>query len=618
MKQSFTQAEEANARARILIADDDPQIGKILRVMLCEDYECRTVGCAEEALALLREEKFELVLSDIRMPGLSGLDMLPRVAELAPETVVVMISAESGIESAIRAMRAGAFDYVTKPFDFYQVEAAVRRALRHHALLETKRRYEHHLEEMVELRTRDLARTNESLRQQIAGRLRAEDRVNYLSFNDPLTGLPNQNFFKRRCERELEAAQRGKRKLAAMFLSVDRFKNIYETLGHEAADGLLCEVGGRLAACVREDDMLAYFGGDEFAFLLKHVNGAEDALKIAGRVREALGPAFGLGGRELFVTASIGISICPDDGADGQTLLKNAAAALHRTRQEGGDNYQFYKAEMNAAALKRLALESDLRRALDREEFTVYYEPQAETEGGRVTGMEALVRWNHPELGLVSPAEFIPLAEDTGLIVPIGEWVLRAACRQARSWHAGGFANLGISVNLSPRQFEQPDLLETVARVLRETGLGGESLELELTESSLMKNAEEAAAVLCRLREMGVKISIDDFGSGYSSLNYLKRLPIDILKIDQSFVREMTTDPKDAAIVKTVITLAHNLNLKVKAEGVETEEQLALLRRLGCDEAQGYLFSRPLPAREFERFLLKRQGFAAAETVALA
>ena len=561
--------------ARILIADDEPGIRDLLHHALCESYDCTEVSSAEEALARLRAEKFDLVLSDITMGGLSGLELVPLARECAPDTVVVMISGEQTIDSAIQAMRAGAFDYVTKPFDLGHVEAAVSRALEHRALIETKRLYERHLEE----------------------------KINYLSLYDALTGLPNQNFFKGSCERELAAARGGGRKLGAMFLSVDRFKKIYETLGHEAGDNLLREIGGRLAGCVREEDTLAYFGGDEFALLLRRIGGAEDAAKLVGRVRDALKPVFNLDGQELFVTASLGISLSPDDGADGQTLLKNAAAALDRAKQQGGDQYQFYTADMNAAALKRLSLENDLRRALERGEFALHYQPQVSAETGQLTGMEALVRWQHPEWGLVSPAEFIPVAEETGLIVPLGEWVLRAACAQSKRWHDAGVASLRVAVNLSARQFEQPDLTEMVARVLAETGLKPNCLEVELTESSVMKNADASAALLGELKGSGIHISIDDFGTGYSSLSYLRRFPLDKLKVDQSFVRGMLSNQGDAAIVRAVITLAHSLKLKVVAEGVETKEQLAFLHLLKCDEMQGYLFSKPLPAAAFERLL---------------
>ncbi|HUQ34134.1 MAG TPA: bifunctional diguanylate cyclase/phosphodiesterase, partial [Pyrinomonadaceae bacterium] len=390
-----------------------------------------------------------------------------------------------------------------------------------------------------------------------------------------------------------------------MFLSLDRFKKFNDTLGHTVGDQLLKSVADRLRPHMREGDTFARFGSDEFSFLLTGIGKAEDASRLAREFQSILDAPFSVEGHELYVTSSIGIGLYPEDGRDSQELLKSAGAALYRAKQSGGSNYQFYTADMNALALARLALENQLRWALERKEFRVYYQPQVSINTGQITGMEALVRWQHPELGLVSPAEFIPLAEDTGLIAPIGEWVLRAACAQTRAWHDCGFKGLRVSVNLSPRQFQQPDLVLVVERILKETGLDGAGLELEVTESSVMKNAETAIRTLGELKAMGIKISIDDFGSGYSSLSYLKHLPIDVLKIDQSFVSDMTADPKDAAIVMAVIQLAHSLQLKVIAEGVETDEQLHFLRLLSCDEMQGYLFCRPIPVEAFENLLLE-------------
>jgi diguanylate cyclase (GGDEF)-like protein len=581
-------------KARILIADDDPQVRAMLHALLLENYDCVQVGSAEEALALLRTEEFDLVLSDITMGGISGLAMVPEVLRLAPDTVVIMISGEQTIESAIAAMRVGAFDYVTKPFDLGHVEAVVRRGLEHHALREAKRLYENHLEELVRQRTAER---------------------DHLAYHDALTNLPNRLLFEDRLINALTLAHRNGQKLAVLSLSLDRFKKFNDTLGHVTADRLLRAVAERLTGCVREGDTVARTEGDEFSLLLSSTGGTEKVAEMARSIQECLKTPFTLEGHELYVTASIGVSLCPDDGADAQTLLKNAGAALYRAKQHGGNNYQFYAAEMNARAFKRLSLENQLRRALERSEFAVYYQAQINSDTRQIVGAEALVRWRHPELGLVSPAEFIPLAEDTGLIAPIGEWVLRTACAQNRSWKESGLAPLRIGVNLSLRQFQQTDLVEMVGGALAASGLEPGHLELELTESSIMKNAEHAVATLRRLKGMGIKISIDDFGSGYSSLTYLKHLPLDALKIDQSFVRDMTTDPNDAAIVMTIIALAHSLKLQVIAEGVETEDQSRFLRLLKCDEMQGYFFSRPLPAEAFEQLVAEGAGRSMANAI---
>ena len=578
----------------ILIVDDEPEIRNMICGILSERYTCAVANSAEEALLLLQTEKYGLVISDINMGGMSGLEMVPQVRASAPNTVIMLISGEQNIESAIEAMRVGAFDYIIKPFDFQHVEAAVRRALEHHTLLAAKHRHENHLEELVRQRTAEL---------------------NHLAYYDALTDLPNRILFEDRLTQALILAERNRQTLAMLFLSLDGFKKVHDTLGRVMGDRLLQKVAERLRISAHRGETVARFEGDEFALLLTQVGGTEgeDVGAVIFQINESLKLPFLIDEHELFITVSIGISLYPDDGDDAPTLLKNADAALYRAREQGGDNYQFYTADMNAKAMKRLTLENSLRRALERSEFEVYYQPVLDINTRKIVGVEALLRWHHPELGLVQPAEFIPLAEDTGMIVPIGEWVLRTACAQSKSWQSAGFAPLSLAVNLSARQFQQQNLAEVVLRILRETGLNAQDLELELTESSIMKNAEVAVRTLGQLQGMGIKIAIDDFGTGYSSLGYLKRLPIDTLKIDRSFVCDITTDPDDAAIVMAIITLAHNLKLKVIAEGVDSEEQLSFLHLLRCDEWQGYLFSEPLPAESFEELLTQGQNPASSQ-----
>ncbi len=567
-------------RARILIVDDEPQVRGMLRGLLGEFYECLEAASAEESLELLRGEQFDLILTDIVMGGMSGLDMISQARHLAPETVIIMVSAEQTIDHAIEAMRAGAFDYITKPFDLRQVLAAVRRALEYRALREVKRRYESDLEELVRRRTAELDRA---------------------TLYDDVTDLPNRRLFEDRLADALARARATGARLAVMCLDLDRFKTVNDSLGYVVGDRFLWAVSERLKSCVRECDAVARTGSDEFALLLTQVGTTQDVIDTTGRIHDALKPTFSIDGQELYVTTSIGISLYPNDGDASAELLKNAGAALCRAKESGGDGYQFFEAEMNARAVKRLAMESSLRRALGSEEIILHYQPRVD-RAGRVVGAEALVRWQHPELGLVSPAEFIPLAEETGLVVPLGVQVLRAACAQAAAWRAAGHP-LRVSVNFSPRQFRQPDLVTVVARTLWETGFDPNCLELELTESSVMKDAQSAIDKLKELKALGVSIAIDDFGTGYSSLSYLKKLPIDTLKIDQSFVRDVTTDPDDAAIVMAIMALAHSLSLKVTAEGVESEDQLRFLRLLRCDELQGYLLGRPVPAEAFGRLL---------------
>ena len=395
--------------------------------------------------------------------------------------------------------------------------------------------------------------------------------------------------------------------MAVFVLDLDNFKLINETLGHEEGDALLKMVAGRLSGCVRAGDTLAHQGGDEFTVVISADDLSKNAAGIAGKLLEAIARPLTVNGRELVVTGSIGISIFPRDGDEPESLVKNAEAAMYRAKELGRNCCQFYAGEMNARSEARVALEHELRRALDRDEFLVYYQPKVSLRTGRISGMEALVRWQSPERGMVGPDSFIPLAEETGLIVPLGAWVLRTACAQNRAWQDAGLPALPVAVNLSPRQFRQQDIAALVEDALTGSGLDPRYLELEITESMVMRDADRVAALLGDLKRLGVSLSMDDFGTGYSSLSYLKRFPFDTLKIDQSFVRDITCDPDNAAIAKAIIAMAHSLHLKVIAEGVETEGQLAYLRSHGCDEMQGYYFSRPVPELEFAGLLREQR-----------
>jgi diguanylate cyclase (GGDEF)-like protein len=526
-------------------------------------------------LAALSQQTFDLVISDIDMGGMSGLELVPRVHSIAPDTVVVMISGNQDIEFAIQALRVGAFDYITKPIDLRHVEASVERALKHSELLKEKRLYKEQLEDLLQQRTAE---------------------VDWLAYYDTVTQLPNRALFEDRLKQAVSMAKASGQPLGVLFISLDQFKKVNDSLGHGPGDSLLREFAERLKSCMGKSDTVARFGSDEFALMKTQIAGTKDVIETIRSLSQVLKFAFDLPGHELYATASVGVSLFPHDGEDCHTLLKNAGAALYKAKKSGGANYQFFTADIHELAARRLALETNLRRAIQNEEFLLHYQPRVSVDSLAITAVEALVRWQHPQLGLVPPVEFIPLAEDTGLIVPIGEWVLRKACEQSRRWQQQGFAPIHMAVNISARQFHDQDLSQTVIEILNESGLAPGHLELELTESSIMQNSEFAADVLTRWKNLGINISIDDFGTGFSSLASLKRLPIDALKIDKSFVLDATTDPDDAAIVMAIITLAHNLRLKVIAEGVETEEQLRFLQLLRCDEIQGYLFSKPLPA----------------------
>jgi len=430
-----------------------------------------------------------------------------------------------------------------------------------------------------------------------------EERIQHLAHYDPLTDLPNRALFEDRLRHSLERARRHQKQVALLFIDVDNFKNINDSFGHQVGDQFLQAVAGRLTACLRKEDTVARLGGDEFTVILEDTHHAQDAVIVAQKIFKALSEPFSLQGQEVFATASMGIALYPQDADNPVDLAKNADTAMYRAKEQGKNIYQFYTAEMVTQALKRLAMEASLRRALERQEFLLHYQPQVDLKTGQIIGMEALVRWQHPELGLVSPAEFIPLAEETGLIVPLGHWVLRTACAQNKKWQDAGFPPLCMAVNISGRQLKEETFPEMVRQVLQETGLDPSYLELEITESILMDSVESALERLSHLKSLGVKISIDDFGTGYSSMSYLKQFPIDKLKIDSSFVRDIPHDPDDVAINAAIIAMAHNLRLAVIAEGTATAEQLRFLREKNCDQMQGFFFSRPLPAEEFTGLL---------------
>jgi len=437
----------------------------------------------------------------------------------------------------------------------------------------------------------------------IEQRKQAEDRIRHLAYHDALTGLPNRALMQDRLGAALAQARRHNRMLALLFLDLDRFKQINDVEGHAVGDHVLQGVAERLKGIVRDADTVARVGGDEFTVLLPEISLAQDAVSVADRILQDLRQPVTVDHREFHATTSMGIAFYPDDAEEADSLLRCADIAMYRAKEQGRDNYQFHTPAMSAQLAERLTVENDLRRALERNEFVVYYQPQVDIGNQQIVGVEALVRWQHPSRGLMLPAEFIPVAEDSGLIVPLGEWVLRTACAQAKAWQEAGLPAVPLAVNLSGRQFQQRNLAAMVDRALKETSLEPSYLQLEVTESVVMHDMDFTVATLDKLKAMGIQIAIDDFGSGHSSLNYLKRLPIDLVKIDRSFVRDLPTDLSDVAIVGSVVAMTRELNLKVVAEGVETEEQLAFLKDRRCDVAQGFLFSRPVPPDTIERII---------------
>ena len=438
-------------------------------------------------------------------------------------------------------------------------------------------------------------------------RRQAEEQIQYQAFHDVLTGLGNRSLFQDHLTLAVAIGQRRKRVVAVLFLDLDHFKLINDTFGHTFGDELLKGIAARLKSCVRRVDTVARIGGDEFAIVLQDMERQEDAADLAHKIVELVAQPIDIQGQRLYVTASVGVSIFPHDGEDAETLLKNADNAMYRAKSEGRNNYQLCTPELRKWVQERLTLESGLHRALERGEFVLHYQPEVDLATHQITGMEALLRWEDPERGLLPPGSFISLAEDRGLIVPIGVWALREACKQAKEFQALGFPHFRVSVNLSARQFRDPNLMNHVDRALAESGLDPQCLELEITESIAMQDVEHSLRVLNALRMRGITIAIDDFGTGHSSLSYLKRFTIDALKIDRVFINDLSVGETDQAIVASIIALAHGLKLRVIAEGVEKEEQLHFLRENGCEEVQGFLFSYPLPAHDFQRLLTSQK-----------
>jgi diguanylate cyclase (GGDEF)-like protein/PAS domain S-box-containing protein len=442
----------------------------------------------------------------------------------------------------------------------------------------------------------------------VTARRREQEELQHQATHDALTELPNRNLLIDRLRQAISYAQRYQRMVAVAFLDLDKFKHINDTLGHDAGDQLLKIVAERLSACVRDSDTVARLGGDEFVLVLYDQANEDITYHATQRVLSSISEPMVIAGREMTVTCSIGFAVFPQDGQDAETLIKNADTAMYRAKELGRDNFQFYTEELHSRINERLAMETGLRRALEHDEFELHYQPRVDLSSGKVTALEALIRWNHPQLGQIEPRRFMPLAEELGLIHRIGEWVLRESCRQQTGWQTAGVADLPISVNISASQFLHKDFTKLLGGILRDAELDASRLELEITESLSMQNPEASIRVLRDLKQMGVRITIDDFGTGYSNLNYMKQFPVDIIKLDQSFVQDIVRNPEDLAISNAVISMAHSLHLKVTAEGVESVTQLALLADHGCDEMQGYYFSAPLPVEQCTALLRENRA----------
>lgn len=570
---------EEHREATLLYVEDNASTREAAALLLHRKFPRLAILVAEngrEGLALFTTHRPEIVLTDIQMPAMDGICMSREIKSLDNNARIIVLTATGDTDSIIEAIDIGIRHYVLKPVKTEKLFSAIEQCL-------------------------DSIRRERQFRQQ-------EEYIRHIAYHDMLTGLPNRELFNELLSLALAQAQRHgqNRLLAVLFLDLDRFKVINDTLGHGVGDQLLQAVAQRLKECCRRHgDIVARRGGDEFIILLPELDTVQDAPKVAQKIIDAFSHAFVLSEHELFISTCIGISIFPDDGTEGETLIGNADMAMYRAKEHGRNQYHLYNLSMNTQTSKRLAMETNLRKAMEREEFFLNYQPKVNVKTGRVVSFEALVRWQNPELGLVEPKQFIPLAEETGMIIQLGEWVLRTACAQNRAWQEAEYPPMRVAVNFSPRQFQILRLADMVEKVLVETKLDSRWLELEVTEGIMLQNMENTVTTLRRLSDLGVHIAIDDFGTGYSSLSYIKKLPINTLKIDQSFVSDITTNPDDAAIATAVITLAQSLRLSVIAEGVEDEGQARLLDSLDCSEMQGFFFSKPLNAAEFPLLMNK-------------
>jgi len=563
---------------KILIADDDITSQKILEKLLGKwGYEVVSYSNGYDAWEELRSKTSpRLAILDWMMPGMDGLEICRALREIKTSesyTYIIILTAKDKKEDIVSGMEAGADDFLSKPFDSQELKARIRSGRR-----------------ILNLQT-ELVSEREAFK--------------FQATHDTLTGLPNRILLSDRLTMEIAHANRSKELVGILYLDLDRFKVINDTLGHASGDILLEKVSRRLEEITRKCDTVARLGGDEFVVLLPQIKNAKHTITVAKRIIETLKYPFDIDDNELYISPSIGVVVYPYSGQNVETLLKNADTAMYQAKEGGKNTYKIYETGMGKKAYETMKMEKDMHRALEREEFVLYYQPQFGIEENRIVGMEALIRWQHPEIGLVPPDSFIKIAEESGIISQIGEWVIRTACKQNKAWQKAGYPHICVSVNLSVREFQFKDIFKTVSNALKDSGLASKWLDIEITESDIMQNSAIAVDVLSKIHNIGVKISIDDFGTGYSSLSYLKRLPVDSLKIDRSFISDITKDQDDAEITKAIIAMAKALSLSIVAEGVETIEQLDVLRKLKCDIIQGYFFSRPLPVADVPKYLLK-------------
>jgi diguanylate cyclase len=574
-------SQEFRPMTKILVVEDDPTVrALILKLLKAEGFDAVSGEDGRAGVQLAQIHEPDLIICDIMMPECNGYEVLQQLRQ-DPATAripFIFLSAKADRTDLRQGMELGADDYLTKPFKRAELLGAITARLAKQAAITQP-----YIDEMK----------------------RAAQNLSQLAYRDPLTNLPNRIRFHHQLQEALRTAQRTQKTVAVLCLNLDRFKAINQNWGYSNGDQLLKMAAERMHESFGQDNLVARLNGDEFCILLTHAASQEEVALLAQRILQILTAAYDLDDHHIQLHASIGIALYPEDGTTADKLLNRADTAVRYAKSQGSNRYQFYRVEMDILVAERQLIESKLELALDNQELALYYQPQVNLITGRIIGAEALVRWERGEMSGISPAKFIPIAEETGAILPIGEWVLQTACAAAKLWQQTTHLPIRVSVNLSARQFRQQDLTNRIGTILQETGLNPDLLVLELTETSVMENVEATVLALQGIRAMGVHISIDDFGTGYSSLSYLKRFPIDTLKIDQSFIQDITTNSNDAAIAKAIIAMAQSLQLKVIAEGVETPSQSSFLRQSGCYAMQGYLFSPALNSQEFVRLLLE-------------
>jgi diguanylate cyclase (GGDEF)-like protein len=560
---------------KVLLIEDNEADSRLLKELLNDAQPSKHIVTAaytaNEGMACLQENNFDIVVTDLSLPDTEGLNIITYVQEINPEIPIVVLSGQNDEELALQIVQMGAQDYLVKgQGDGHLISRVIDYSIE---------------------RKKDV------------------HKLSQLANYDSLTGLANRLLFRERLDRALIRADRSKALVALLVIDLDRFKNVNDSLGHDAGDQLLVSVANRLKKCTREGDTIARLGGDEFTIIMEDLKNIDDVVKIADKVLNFMKKEFDINSHEIFVTPSIGITIYPIDDTNASHLFINADSAMYEAKESGRNCYRFYTPDMNSYLIAQMNLEAKLRRAIERQEFVLYYQPKFNIHNRTCIGAEALIRWNEPGEGMISPAVFIPLAEESGLIGPITDWVMKEACRQNSEWQQQGYKPIRMAINLSPKQFNQENIAKRIFNQIICSDLAPKYVELEITEGALVEDVEKSNRMLNELKTWGIHISIDDFGTGYSSLSYLKKFPLDTLKIDQSFVRDLMKDSDDAAIVSAIIAMAKSLRFNVIAEGVETAEQLNYLAANGCHEVQGYYTGRPVPAEEFVQFLVKKSEF---------